>query len=38
MSEIKIDWEGHTKKYQAAMEDLNFCLLARVKSITYLSG
>ena len=40
MNEIKIDWEGHTKKYQAAMEDLNldFCLLTRVKSITYLSG
>jgi len=40
MSEIKIDWEGHAKKYQAAMEDLNlnFCLLTRVKSITYLSG
>jgi Xaa-Pro aminopeptidase len=40
MSEIKIDWDGHVKKYQAAMEDLNldFCVLTRVKSITYLTG
>jgi Xaa-Pro aminopeptidase len=40
MSEIKINWEGHIKKYQAAMEDLNldFCVLTRVKSITYLAG
>jgi Xaa-Pro aminopeptidase len=40
MSEIKIDWSGHIKKYQAAMEELklDFCLLTRVKSITYLSG
>ncbi|MFW9898496.1 MAG: M24 family metallopeptidase [Candidatus Thorarchaeota archaeon] len=40
MSEIKIDWEGHVKKYQAAMEELNldFCVLTRIKSITYLSG
>jgi Xaa-Pro aminopeptidase len=40
MSEIKIDWKGHVKKYQAAMEELNldFCVLTRVKSITYLSG
>ncbi len=40
MSEIKIDWNGHIKKYQAAMEELNldFCMLTRVKSITYLSG
>jgi Xaa-Pro aminopeptidase len=40
VSEIKIDWEGHVKKYQAAMEEYNldFCVLTRVKSITYLSG
>jgi Xaa-Pro aminopeptidase len=40
MSDIKIDWEGHVDKYQAAMEDLNldFCILTRVKSITYLTG
>ncbi|MBD3195886.1 MAG: M24 family metallopeptidase [Candidatus Lokiarchaeota archaeon] len=40
MSEIKIDWKGHVKKYQAAMEELNldFCVLTRVKSITYLAG
>ena len=40
MSEIKIDWKGHVKKYQTAMEELNldFCVLTRVKSITYLSG
>jgi len=40
MSEIKINWEGHIKKYQAAMEELNldFCVLTRVKSITYLTG
>lgn len=40
MSEIKIDWKGHIKKYQAAMEDLNldFCVLTRIKSITYLAG
>ena len=40
MSEIQIDWKGHIKKYQAAMEDLNldFCVLTRVKSITYLAG
>ncbi|MFW9970542.1 MAG: M24 family metallopeptidase [Candidatus Odinarchaeota archaeon] len=40
MSETKIDWKGHVRKYQAAMEDLNldFCVLTRVKSITYLSG
>jgi len=40
MSEIKIDWEGHVKKYQAAIEELNldFCVLTRVKSITYLAG
>ena len=40
MSEIKIDWEGHVKKYRTAMEELNldFCVLTRVKSITYLSG
>ena len=40
MSDIKINWEGHVNKYQAAMEDLNldFCILTRVKSITYLSG
>ncbi|NHJ24449.1 MAG: aminopeptidase P family protein [Candidatus Lokiarchaeota archaeon] len=40
MSDIKIDWNGHIKKYQAAMEELNldFCMLTRVKSITYLSG
>ena len=23
MSDIKIDWKGHVKKYQAAMEELN---------------
>ncbi len=40
MSEIKIDWKGHAKKYQAAMEELNldFCVLTRLKSITYLTG
>jgi len=40
MSDIEIDWEGHVIKYQAAMEELNidFCVLTRVKSITYLSG
>ena len=40
MSEIKIDWNGHVKKYQVAMEELNldFCVLTRVKSITYLAG
>lgn len=40
MSEIKINWEGHVKKYQKAMNELNldFCVLTRVKSITYLSG
>jgi len=40
MSEIEINWEGHIKKYQAAMEELNidFCVLTRVKSITYLTG
>lgn len=40
MNEIKINWDGHIKKYQEAMEDLNldFCVLTRVKSITYLSG
>ncbi|MFX0057084.1 MAG: M24 family metallopeptidase [Candidatus Hodarchaeota archaeon] len=40
MTEIKINWDGHIKKYQEAMEDLNldFCVLTRVKSITYLSG
>lgn len=40
MSEIKINWKGHIEKYQSAMEelDLDFCILTRVKSITYLSG
>jgi Xaa-Pro aminopeptidase len=40
MCDIKIDWKGHVKKYQVAMEELNldFCVLTRVKSITYLSG
>ncbi|MFX1410404.1 MAG: M24 family metallopeptidase [Promethearchaeota archaeon] len=40
MSEIKINWKGHIDKYQTAMEELNldFCVLTRVKSITYLSG
>jgi len=40
MSEIKIDWKGHIEKYQAAMSELNldFCVLTRLKSITYLSG
>ena len=39
MNEIKIDWDGHLRKYQAAMEDLklDFCVLTRVKSITYLT-
>jgi len=40
MSDIKVNWNGHVKKYQAAMEELNldFCILTRVKSITYLTG
>jgi Xaa-Pro aminopeptidase len=40
MSDIKINWKGHIEKYQAAMEELNldFCVLTRVKSITYLAG
>ncbi|MHA1257041.1 MAG: hypothetical protein ACTSPS_15735 [Promethearchaeota archaeon] len=40
MNEIRINWEGHVDKYQAAMEELNldFCVLTRVKSITYLTG
>ncbi len=40
MNEIQINWNGHVKKYQAAMEELNldFCFLTRVKSITYLAG
>ena len=40
MSDIKINWDGHIEKYQTAMEDLNldFCVLTRVKSITYLTG
>jgi len=40
MNEIKIDWDGHVDKYQRAMEELNldFCVLTRVKSITYLTG
>ena len=40
MSDIKINWDGHVDKYQAAMEELNldFCILTRVKSITYLTG
>lgn len=40
MSDVKINWKGHVQKYQAAMEELNidFCVLTRVKSITYLSG
>ncbi|MFX1479689.1 MAG: M24 family metallopeptidase [Promethearchaeota archaeon] len=40
MHEIKINWENHLKKYQAAMDELNldFCILTRVKSITYLTG
>jgi Xaa-Pro aminopeptidase len=40
MSDIKINWKGHIEKYQTAMEDLDldFCILTRVKSITYLSG
>lgn len=40
MSEIKINWKGHVKKYQNAMNELNldFCVLTRVKSITYLTG
>jgi Xaa-Pro aminopeptidase len=40
LSDIKINWKGHIDKYQAAMEELNldFCVLTRIKSITYLSG
>ncbi|MEJ2295015.1 MAG: aminopeptidase P family N-terminal domain-containing protein, partial [Candidatus Lokiarchaeota archaeon] len=40
MSEIEINWQGHVEKYQAAMEELklDFCVLTRVKSITYLTG
>ncbi len=40
MDDVKIDWERHIKKYQVAMEelDLDFCILTRVKSITYLTG
>jgi Xaa-Pro aminopeptidase len=40
MNEVKINWNGHIQKYQTAMEDLNldFCILTRVKSITYLTG
>ncbi len=40
MSNININWKGHIAKYQAAMEDLNldFCILTRIKSITYLAG
>jgi len=40
LSEITINWKQHIKKYQAAMEELNldFCILTRVKSITYLAG
>ena len=40
MSEIKINWNGHIEKYQNALEELNldFCVLTRVKSITYLAG
>jgi len=40
MNDIKIDWDGHIRKYWAAMEELNldFCVLTRVKSITYLVG
>ena len=40
MNEFNIDWDLHVRKYQNAMEDLNldFCVLTRVKSITYLSG
>ncbi|TXT64708.1 MAG: hypothetical protein BAJALOKI1v1_530016 [Promethearchaeota archaeon] len=40
MNRIEIDWKGHVRKYQAAMEELNldFCVLTRVKSITYLAG
>ena len=40
MNEIRINWDGHVDKYQTAMEELNldFCVLTRVKSITYLTG
>ena len=40
MSEININWKGHVDKYQNAMEELNldFCVLTRVKSLTYLHG
>ncbi|MHA1411395.1 MAG: M24 family metallopeptidase [Promethearchaeota archaeon] len=40
MSKIKIKWDNHIKKYQEALEELNldFCILTRVKSITYLTG
>ncbi|MFX1588963.1 MAG: hypothetical protein ACFFC1_12465 [Promethearchaeota archaeon] len=33
MNEIQVNWNGHVKKYQAAMEELNldFCVLTRVK-------
>jgi len=40
MNKIRINWDGHVDKYQTAMEELNldFCVLTRVKSITYLTG
>ncbi|MFW9951308.1 MAG: M24 family metallopeptidase [Candidatus Thorarchaeota archaeon] len=40
MSDIKVNWDSHVDKYQNAMEELNldFCILTRVKSITYLTG
>jgi Xaa-Pro aminopeptidase len=40
MSEVQINWKGHVDKYQNAIEELNvdFCVLTRVKSITYLAG
>ncbi len=36
----EVNWKGHVAKYQNAMKELNldFCMLTRVKSITYLSG
>lgn len=40
MSEIKINWKKHVEKYKNAMNELNldFCVLTRVKSLTYLTG
>ena len=40
MNEVKINWKGNVDKYQNAMEELNldFCVLTRLKSLTYLHG